>query len=51
MFLIRPLLAANTITAKSPTVFVQDAVLDEVSDRGPDRVLEGVSDWVLEAET
>jgi hypothetical protein len=44
MFLIRPPLAANTITAKSPTVFVQDEVLDGVSDRVPDRVLDGVSD-------
>jgi hypothetical protein len=44
MSLIHPPLAANTITAKSPTVFVQDEVLDGVSDRVPDRVLEGVSD-------
>jgi hypothetical protein len=32
MFLILPPLASNTITAKSPTIFVQDAVLDGVSD-------------------
>jgi hypothetical protein len=44
MFLIHPPLAANTITIKSPTIFVQDAVLDEVSDRVPDQILEGVSD-------
>jgi hypothetical protein len=42
MFLIRPPLAANTITTKSPTVFVQDRVLDGVSHRVPDRVLNGV---------
>jgi hypothetical protein len=44
MFLIRPPLADNTITAKSPTVFVQDKVMDEVSDRVSDWVLDGVSD-------
>jgi hypothetical protein len=44
MSLIRPPLAANTITAKSPTVFVQNEVLDRVLDRVPDRVLEGVSE-------
>ena len=44
MFPIRPSLATNTITAKSPTVFVQDEVLDGVSDWVPDRVLEGVSE-------
>ena len=32
MFLIRPSLAANTITAKSPIVFVQDRVPDRVPD-------------------
>jgi hypothetical protein len=42
IFLIRPSLAANTITAKSPTVFVQDEVLDGVSERVLDRVLDGV---------
>jgi hypothetical protein len=36
MFLILPPLAANTITAKSPIVFVQDGV--------PYRVPDGVSD-------
>jgi hypothetical protein len=49
--LIHPSLAANTITAKSPSVFVQYAVLDRVSDQVPERVLEGVSDQVSEAET
>jgi hypothetical protein len=44
MFLIHSPLAANTITAKSPTVFVQDVVLDVVPDRVPNRVLEGVLD-------
>jgi hypothetical protein len=38
MSLIHPPLAANTITTKSTTVFVQDEALDEVSDRVPDRV-------------
>jgi hypothetical protein len=42
MSLIRPPLAANTITAKSPSVFVQEEVLDGVSDRVPEQVLEGV---------
>jgi hypothetical protein len=32
MFLIRPSLAANTITAKSPIIFVQDKVTDRVPD-------------------
>jgi hypothetical protein len=44
MFLIRLSLAANTITAKSPIIFVQDKVLDGVSDQVPNRVLDGVSD-------
>jgi hypothetical protein len=39
MSLIHPLLAANAITAKSPTVFVQDEVLDGVSDQVPDAEL------------
>jgi hypothetical protein len=38
MFSILPPLGANVITTKSPTVFVQDEVLD------------GVSDWVPDAE-
>ena len=49
MSLIHPLLAANSITTKSPTVFVQDTVLDVVSDRVPERVLEGVTNQVPEA--
>ena len=48
MFLIRPSLASNTITAKSPFVFLQYAVLDRVSDQVPEQVLEGVLEQVLE---
>jgi hypothetical protein len=44
MFLIHPPLASNSITTKSPYVFVQDKVLDGVSDQVPERVLDGVSD-------
>jgi hypothetical protein len=36
MFLIHPPLVTNTITTKSPTIFVQDEVLDEMPDRVPD---------------
>jgi hypothetical protein len=36
MFLIHPSLAANTITAKSPIVFVQDRVSNGVLDQVPD---------------
>jgi hypothetical protein len=50
MSLIRPPLAANTITAKSPSIFVQEKVFDGVPNRVPERVLEGVSDQVSEAE-
>jgi hypothetical protein len=50
MSLIHPPLATNTITAKSPSIFVQEEVLEGVSDRVPERVLEGVSDQVSEAE-
>ena len=47
MFPIFPSLAANTITAKSPIIFVQDGVSNEV----PDWVSDGVLDWVSEAKT
>jgi hypothetical protein len=40
MSLIFPPLAANTITAKSPSIFVQEEVLDGVSDRVSERVPE-----------
>jgi hypothetical protein len=50
MSLICPPLAANTITTKSPSIFVQEEVLDGVSDWLPERVLEGVSDQVSEVE-
>ena len=33
MSLIRPPLAANTITSKSPSIFVQEEVLDRLLDR------------------
>jgi hypothetical protein len=42
MFLIHPSLTANTITAKSPIIFLQDEVLNGVLDLVPDRVLDGV---------
>jgi hypothetical protein len=51
MSLIRPPLVANTVTSKLPFVFVQEEVLDGVSDRVSDRVLEGVLDQVSEAKT
>jgi hypothetical protein len=39
-----PIMAANTITAKLPSVFVQYVVLYRVSDLVPERVLQGVPD-------
>jgi hypothetical protein len=44
MFLICPPLATNTITAKSPTIFMQEEVMDAVSDRVLDQALKGVPD-------
>jgi hypothetical protein len=51
MFPIRPSVAANTITAKSPFIFVQYAVLDRVPDWVSEQVLEGVPDQVPKVET
>jgi hypothetical protein len=48
MSMIFPSHTADITTANSPTVLVQDGVLDAVSDGVPDAVSDGVPDAVSE---